>query len=204
MDLNQILIHIYIFRSMRILIMVVWAGFLAFAITKTTKRKRPLGVTILAILLMAGSIHKLFGFTNYPYYKIMFQHLPGNLIFIRYMGSILLRLIGIAVGIGLLLMKNFYRKAVIILAIFTILTIPLKHQMATFENIAQFLEQQVQQSPPSSTNQKIGFADSTTSVALLFGLIDLLFSLTLIIYFRRPKIIAEFKKPISENYQIIS
>ena len=101
------------------------------------------GARTFALLLFLASIYKLGGFFPYSSYEMRFQHLPEEVIPLRFAFSISLRIFGLGLAIGLWRMKELARKGAIGLGIFTILTLPWKHPVQVFVNIAPKVEEQL-------------------------------------------------------------
>jgi len=167
------------------------------------KNRALLGTRIFAGLLIGASIYKLSGFLSFAYYKFMFQYMPENLIYLRYVGSIVLRLFGIFLAIKLLAGKEKYRKIFVSLCIITILYTPIKHPYPVFRNIAIFAEKsQGINEYPHGTRFESGLPVFPQIIAahkikdpnfpvismMFYIIIDILFSGCGIIYFTRPKV----------------
>ncbi|MBN1869897.1 MAG: hypothetical protein JW847_04900 [Candidatus Omnitrophica bacterium] len=105
------------------------------------RKTRPTGVLLFAILLTIGSIYKLWGFLNFDYYRFMFQPLPDQMIIMRYCGSVALRLAGLVIATGVLLLNDLFRKLFIALCVLTLCFIYWKHPLFVFENISRHTEQ---------------------------------------------------------------
>jgi hypothetical protein len=162
---------------------VLAATMIAFFIEgKIIKRKIPWGVAVLAVLLISASVHKLIGLANYEYYQFMFQQLPAKWIPFRYMVSVSLRGIGIAIGLGLLFRHELARKMAIVLCFFTIILLPWKHPYQVFQNVAErtagYFETQADPLP--------GF--------VFYCTLDIVFCLAMIFCLTRPKIKEFFRK----------
>jgi hypothetical protein len=115
--------------------------FYALFLGKNTNRKQPRGVVLFGVFLILGSIYKLWGFLNYDYYRFMFQQLPDSVILMRYVGSVALRLAGIIVATGLLLLNDMFRKVFMIMCTLTLCTLYWKHPFFVFENISRYTQQ---------------------------------------------------------------
>ena len=102
---------------------------------KILKNIRPIIITLLGLTLIFLGLKFLIKETNFSYYSSLFSHLPDKIIVIRFCFSILLRIFLIITGIGIILRKDFFRKAFIIYGFFTMLTIYWKHPKSTFEKV---------------------------------------------------------------------
>lgn len=103
---------------------------------------RSTGVTWFGSLLVVGALLKIFFFFNYDYYRFLFQPLSDKVIFIRYLLSVLGSVLGLVCGVGVLLLRNVFRKLAIVLCFITILTVYFKHPDYVFRNVAVYIEHQ--------------------------------------------------------------
>lgn len=108
---------------------------------RTYSPQRPLSLNIIVALLMASALYDTIYLLDYDYIRWMFNQLPDRLFYLRYGFSFFLRLYLLITAFGLMSLKEIARKAIIALAIFTILTIYWKHPFYVFENIAIMVEQ---------------------------------------------------------------
>ena len=115
-------------------------AYFADILEKRDGRKRPRGVVIFCTLLILASIYKLWGFLNYGYYRFMFQQLTEQTIFARYCVSVTLRLAGLVIAVGVLFLKDNFRKLFLLLSLLTLCTLYWKHPFFVFENIAKYTE----------------------------------------------------------------
>lgn len=100
----------------------------------------PRGIAVFGLLLILGTLYKLFGFLRYDYYIFMFQQLPVGSINDRYIISIAYRVVGLITAGGLLLRCEWARQLFICLCVFTLLTLYWKHPRDVFHNIAIYQE----------------------------------------------------------------
>ena len=107
-------------------------------------QKRLLGVTICFWYLLLTNIIELAILTDFDLYKFMFRYLPQSYIVARYIGSIAIRLLLIISSFGLRYYKDIFRKAIIIIGIYTIITVYWKHPLEAFINLDQYFNVDVQ------------------------------------------------------------
>ena len=165
-----------------LLVLFVYLG--AILLEKKLGKKRPAGVTALAVLLAAASLDKLAGFRSFEYYRFMFQQLPEAQIVLRYVFSITLRLIGLATAMGLLYLKEPFRKLAVGLGALALLTQPWKHPLPVFQNLSHAVQLQMPQGQP--VNPWLGL--------VFYVAIDCIFALVLIVYLTRPQVKKAFRK----------
>ena len=164
---------------------VFYALFLGVAV----KKKRPSGVTLLGVLLILGSIYKLWGFLNYEYYRMMFAQLSEKAILLRHFGSVALRLLGLIIATGILLLNNLSRKLFITVSVLTLIFLYFKHPFFVFDNISRHTEQLF--------FHKTVVTELTYPwrpwVSLVFNYaMDIIFSCSAIYYLTRPQVKEHF------------
>jgi hypothetical protein len=158
------------------------SAFVLIRIGQGLKDPRPVGLTIFGVLLIVGSLDKLFDFQDFAFYQLMFQGLPDWMVNIRYVLSVTLRFAGILCGMGILSLKNVYRRLGLFLCALTILTIYWKHPAFVFENLARNLEP-----GEAAFSPYFGFA------RLIFSLMDVGFAAGFLYYFTRRTVKEKFR-----------
>lgn len=176
----------------RLAIMTLVSGLVvcfAFIAGKKINKIQPRGVAIFGVLLILGSVYKLWGFLNYDYYRFMFQQLSEEMIRIRYFFSISLRFAALIIATGVLLLKDTFRKLLLLLCLFTICFIYWKHPFFVFENISRYTEQQFLN---KTVIEELRYPLHPW-ISLIFSyLMDIIFSGSAIYYFTRPNIKKQF------------
>ncbi len=152
---------------------------------------------IFGIVLIVSSLIQVADWLTpryYNYYKDIFQPLPQELIRLRYLISCVRRLSGLVVGIGVLCNKDIFRKLLIFISWFTLLTLYWKHPFFAVQNHARYVLKQM-----SGIAGSCGFVTlpserflTAVSLAGLYA-IDIVFSALVIYYFTRPSIKEWFK-----------
>jgi len=186
--MNAAISTILVFRWGRTFVIAVLALLLALGIERASGKKRSRGVTIFAVLLIVGSIHKLIGLSDYNYYVLMFQHLPSDLIITRYTFSIALRILGFSIAMGILMLNEFSRKVIVILSFCTILTIYWKHPLQVFTNLAVH----VGQNTPSFEGVTLLNPVFPIVAMIFYSIWDIMFSCSMIYFFTRPNVKKQF------------
>ena len=104
---------------------------------------KPLGLYFFPGVLVFSSVIFFLGY-NYEVYSELFSKLPEKTIFIRFCFSGALRIVMIAIALGVFFHKEIFRKLAILLSIFTITTIYWKHPLFVFQNkeYVQYIELQ--------------------------------------------------------------
>lgn len=179
-----------LFRFSSMIILGSIIASLAGILEKKDGQKRSFGFKVFCALLVVGLVYKLWGLWNYNYYRFMFQPLAEQMIFMRYCASITLRLVGLIIVTGVLLLKDTFRKALLLYCFFTLCFLYFKHPYYVFENIARYTEQVFL--------NKIIVTELTHPsypwISLIFNYtIDIVFSGAMLYYFTRPKVREQFK-----------
>ncbi|MBZ0166783.1 MAG: hypothetical protein K8I00_08240 [Candidatus Omnitrophica bacterium] len=169
----------------------------------------PRGITIFALLLIAGSLYKLSGFINYDYYVFMFQQLPTGQVNDRYILSLATRGVGLITAGGLLARREWARQLFLCLCVFTLITLYWKHPYRVFENIAIYQEWlQGLNDFPAGTNVTFAFPLYPESLQgyglknpliprlswIVHSLIDLVFCASAVCYFTRARVVEMFQE----------
>jgi len=147
--------------------------------------KRPLGVLIFGILLIITSIDTLRHMPGYDFYRLVNHEWPENIIKIRYAGSWVFRLLGLASGIGILCLSNAFRKFLVGFSYYCLITLPLRH---TYNSMLFFTDPIYNQYGSSFT-----LPTFTWICVAIRCTIDAIFSIALIYYLTRPKVISHFQ-----------
>lgn len=147
-------------------------------------KKRPLGVIIFGILLIVSAWERL-PWLNFHFYIWYFQPLPEKIILARYIISVLMGIVELASGIGILFLKNIFRRCALFLAFFSILTIYWKHPHFVFQKIVkEIIDASYTKTP---LNESVISSIAWTAVKIA-SVVTFVFSICLIYYFTRPKI----------------
>lgn len=91
------------------------------------KHKRPLGVIIFGVILIVTSLDLLRHMPAYAFYAQVNHEWAGPFLKIRFIGSYIFRLLGLACGIGVLCLSEAFRKILVVFAYYCIITLPLRH-----------------------------------------------------------------------------
>ncbi len=85
---------------------------------RAIKNKLSICVSVFGILIVLHALHQLINFSHYEKYLFLFKHLPENMILLRYSFSMFIRLLSLVSGMGILLRKEFFRKAMVFICFF--------------------------------------------------------------------------------------
>jgi len=148
--------------------------------------KRPLGVIIFGVILVVTSIYQLYHIPPYGAYKFINKEFPDKIIFIRFFVSYLLRVAGLACGVGILCLSDRFRKCLLGLCCFSILTIYLRH---TYKGFLYYT------TPLYYQNNVTDFSLQTFTWLTVFvsWTIEVSFCLAVLYYFTRPGVVKCFR-----------
>jgi len=162
-----------------------WAVFIIMRIVnRKTRINFPAGMWILVFWLITTSVSDLPSFVNYHYMRQQFAPMSEELFRLRFAFSILLRLALIAIGFGLIRLKEWARQGAVYFGVFTIATIYWKHPYYVFQNIAIMVEQN--QSPVPVT--QLQYPAFPWICMFVYTSIDLIFAGLLIYYFTQASV----------------
>ena len=153
------------------------------------KEKISKGIIISAILIILYSLHGL-PTVGFDIYYSRFYPLPEKVILARYIFSIALRITLIACSLGILLRKDIFRRALLLISFFTIATVYWKHPVDCFKRVLLWkIEQGILPAEALST------VDTASRISsLLCSAVDIGFALCLIYYFTRPRVKGQFQR----------
>jgi len=157
--------------------------------------KKPFNIFVFAILLILSSLIWFAAYMNYHVYRITFQWLSEESARARYLLSVINRALVLVSGVGILCLKDIFRKIGLVLCVLTICVLPWKHPYLVFKNLAENITQQVLNTMPP---ESIAVSESISTISLLVSMIivyavDIVFALAFIYYFTRPKVKNYFK-----------
>lgn len=99
-------------------------------------------ISIFAILIFARALDEFLNLSHYDRYVFLFQHLPRNLILLRYVSSLSIRALFIIAGFGVLFRREVFRKVLLFGCFFSIVTVYWKHPVSVFENVVNDMNKQ--------------------------------------------------------------
>jgi SAM-dependent methyltransferase len=159
--------------------------------------KRSLGVTIFGVIFIVSSLWAMVTLLDFNHYAYFFKYLPEKIIWLRYFGSWVLRILILISGIGILCLSDNFRKLAICLFIFTIVTVYWKHPLAGFQNHTAYLDNLFK-----SHGLYSSFSSIANISAICARIIDVLFAIIPIYYFTRKDVKEQFRVAMIpvENY----
>ena len=148
------------------------------------------GVIVFAILLILSTLIWSMAHLNYDYYRTTVKFLPEAFVRIRYFVSIINRFLVLVSAVGILFLKDIFRKIGLLLCFLTVCVLPWKHPFFTFKDLAEKATQDVLSAMPPVdilTRELIFKISLWSSVAIVY-IIDIGFAVAFIYYFTRPKV----------------
>ena len=156
---------------------------------------RPLGVMVFGFLLILSSLvhmHTLI-VARGEYYSAVFGYWPHWLMTLRYFFSWAQRIAGLMAGVGILYLKDIFRKLAILIGCFSVVTIYWKHPYQAFKNHAVYLDQHLGVYLRNFGYPNVTFAQYTLAALIVQYLLDFIFFGSMIYYLTRPAVKARFK-----------
>ncbi len=155
--------------------------------------KRSNGVTVFSILLIVGTFYNLMGMSNVENWNFLFQPLPEIIIQIHYFISVFIMALALISGVGILFLKDYFRKIIIFTTFFTFFSYLIEGPLLIYRNLPGFIEQQVAlvaiEAPDISLN---GASAVLWFFVILSYVIDFGFAICLVYFFTRPKVKEQF------------
>ena len=166
------------------------------------KQKLPRGVLVFGVLFIVSSLMHIQALIfNFHWYFDIYSYWPKWLILIRYLFSWFQRILGLVTAIGILRLKNIFRRIAIAIGVFTILTVYWKHPYAAFKNHAETLDRIFANTGFNeliSRAAEIGlhiksFAELALAAVIGHAILDIIFCGSLIYYLTRPAVKEKFE-----------
>jgi len=162
------------------------------------KKKFSIGVTLFGLYFIADSsfqlVIKLFSPSYYSWYSSIFQPLPEKVIYLRYIFSIIFRIIELACGLGIFYRKEAFRRLAIFISWFTIAVVYWKHPFNALVRHEQIVVDNIYPVAGSRLSS-LAYTEFITWVSLgILYAIDIGIAALAIYYFTRPRIKEEFKR----------
>ena len=126
------------------------------------------------------------------WYWFNYSYMPEWLIIARYSFSWLQRVVGIIVAIGLFRFKEVFRKLMLLVSWFTILTVYWKHPYTAFKNHTLYLDRLIGPTLKQGALKDLSFSSVTLAAVITACLLDIIFFGVVIYYLTRPKVKAHF------------
>ena len=165
------------------------------------KKKRSKGVNVFCGLLIFSSLYQINTLImERDWYFMLYSHLPEWLMVMRYSFSWLQRILGLSAAIGMLMLKDFYRKLALVISVFSILTLYWKHPYTAFQKHTELLDKVFAANTSlsnlflklSENGINISFSDLTVASMLFHWFLDIIFFGSLIYFLTRKEVKGQF------------
>jgi hypothetical protein len=157
---------------------------------------QPLGVRIYGHLIMIISIVQVLGLLSFAmkwdFYAFTYQFYPAWLLPIRYAFSWVQRIVGMAIGIGLLCYKEFFRRFALIFFSFALLTLPWKHPYQGIYNAARYCDIYFADYIQALDIPGLTFVSQFHVALIFYWTVDFVFDISLLYYLTRPQVRGSF------------
>ena len=162
------------------------------------KKKFAIGVTLFGVYFIIDAFSelysKLFSPGYYSWYSLIFQPLPEKVIYLRYILSIIFRMIELAVGLGIILRKDTFRKLAVFMSWFIIAIVYWKHPFSALTKHVKIVVDNIYSGAGYQLSAPLNIESiSWVSLGFIYA-IDIGIASLAIYYFTRPHIKEEFKK----------
>jgi len=142
------------------------------------------GIIFFGIFMVFMPLRELTGLFNYDGYRSLFGAFSEQAVRARYLFSVLFRILLITAGIGIILRKELFRRLLVLLSGFTIVTIFFKHPLSCFRGITDVMS-------AKGTLPEVFLKNPEMFVWIMFlynCLLDLGVSVWMIYFFTRPEV----------------
>ena len=154
------------------------------------EKKRSIGVTIFAWLIIIVSGLLLLGSFDFKAHTKLFQSFPKNLNICLFAYGIASLAIGVIAGIGLIRLKEIMRKVIVGINLLDVLSgIPVL--LFSLNDIKQYAYRAA-----AETNSQVSIdvlANIAFYIIICFAIFTIAFSMLIIYFFTRPKVKEQFK-----------
>ncbi|MGA2775646.1 MAG: hypothetical protein ABSE81_06265 [Candidatus Omnitrophota bacterium] len=156
------------------------------------EKKRSVGIIVFGILMILGSLVQLpVGISSY---SVLLKPLPESVIIVRDCIMKLLLILGAISGVGILWLKDIFRKIAVFLSVLVILDYIIQLPFFVLKNIPDFIHQQTIKTTAMNPTISQHFHSSLLwTSAILAWAIDIGFAICVIYFFTRPKVKDQFK-----------
>lgn len=145
-------------------------------------------ICAISACLIFFSVKDLWNISHFERYRFVFQYLPQDAVLLRYKFSLAFRAAILISAIGILFRKDIFRKLIIGLSFFTIITIYWKHPIGCYRHIfRKMTESGLIQSSPLEAYNVFPWVMMACSY-----IVDLSIAAVIIYFFTRPSVKIHF------------
>ena len=152
---------------------------------------RSKGVTILGVTIVVGALYQmcLVFSSGYLNYANLHQEYSSDLIFMRYVMTWAVKVIGLILGIALLRLNDLSRKLLIVYYLLIMVTVHLKHAYPAYLLHMQNLDAAFHGGPYPG----ITFVSLVWPALIFQRSVDIIFGFIVIVFLTRPKVRQQFQ-----------
>lgn len=155
--------------------------------------KRSTGITVFSVLLIVGALYSLMGMSNVEGWNFLFQPLPEIFIQIRYFITVFVIALALISGVGILFLKDYFRKIIIFTTFFTFFSYLIEGPLIIYRNLPGFVEQQAALLAIEAPDISLKGVSAVLWFFVIFSyVIDFCFAICLVYFFTRPKVKQQF------------
>jgi hypothetical protein len=152
------------------------------------------GIRVFSTLLVVWAAFNLMSMTNVEDWNYLNQPLPEVLIQANYIITVFFITLGLISGVGILFLKESFRKIVIVTAFFTLFTYLIEGPLLIYPNLGGFIAKQTAIVAAEAPDLSIAGIKAALWMILIFGyVLEFGFALSLVYFFTRPKVKKQFK-----------
>jgi len=154
---------------------------------------RSIGVTLFGYILIICSLYQMLALAGagYQHYLYLHQEYDKNMILVRYIFSWFIKIVGLVSGIGILNLKDIFRKLAILNSLLIICTVNLKHTYGAYLLHAQYLDKLA--ATYGFWPYDVSFTTMVLPALKVQRAIDIIFGVLLIYFFTRPAVEKQFQ-----------
>lgn len=148
-----------------------------------------MGVESVGFLIIFISFYKIMLGLNFNLFSLLFQPLPDKIIIIHYFISLTTLILLLISGAGILFFKNIFRKIILFIASYILLSYLIEGPLFYFRNISKLIEQTAIEITTKTPNIPASiFSSISWVIMILFVVIDFAFAIWLVYFFTRHKV----------------
>lgn len=150
------------------------------------------GVIFFGVTLVLGALYQMWLVfsAGYAHYCYLHQQYDSTLLFVRYLVSWGIKIAGLVLGLGLLKLNEFARKAAIVYYVFIMATVNLKHSYPAYLMHMRMLDASTGGGPYPG----ISFESLVLPALMIQRAVDIVFGAMVIFFLTRPKVKAQFRQ----------
>ena len=156
-------------------------------------RKGSTGIRVFSSLLIVWAMFNLMGMADVEGWNFINQPLPERVIQANYFISVFFATLALMSGVGILFLKESFRKIVLAAAFFTLFTYLIEGPLFIYANLPALVQQQAALVITQTPDLSLTGITAAIWFIMIFGyVIDFGFAVALIYFFTRSKVKKQF------------